>query len=304
MTTMHFIGCMQLSRLPMASLRRLSMAHTRSLSSSIHLSRHFSKDQGSNQQLPHIWPNPTGNPVYSKDQIESVTKTHHDPQSLSDQLALLSIKTIRSGFDFFSGYRFGQLTERKVYRRVLFLETIAGVPGFVAAILRHLHSLRRMERDHGWIHTLLQEAENERMHLLTFVHLYQPSLPLRLAVILSQGIFMNGFFLAYILSPRFCHRLVGYLEEEAVKTYTDVVVAIDDGRLPGFRTTPAPQIAKDYWKLGDSATVRDLFLSVRADEANHRDVNHTFGTLEPSDTNPFVVEEWMKKEKEMEKHSS
>lgn len=39
----------------------------------------------------------------------------------------------------------------------------AGVPGMVAGMLRHLHSLRRMERDHGWIHTMLEEAENERM---------------------------------------------------------------------------------------------------------------------------------------------
>ena len=31
---------------------------------------------------------------------------------------------------------------------------------------------------------------------------------------------MNMFFLAYLVSPRFCHRFVGYLEEEAVKTYT------------------------------------------------------------------------------------
>jgi hypothetical protein len=213
-------------------------------------------------------------------------------------LALLSIKALRSGFDFFSGYRFGQLTESKVYRRALFLETIAGVPGFVAAILRHLNSLRRMERDHGWIHTLLQEAENERMHLLTFGHLYRPGLPLRLAVILSQGIFMNGFFLAYILSPRFCHRLVGYLEEEAVKTYTDIIGAIDDGRLAGLRTAPAPQIAKDYWNLDDAATVRDLFLSIRADEAHHRDVNHTFGSMKPDDTNPYVVEQINKQQKD------
>lgn len=36
----------------------------------------------------------------------------------------------------------------------------------VAGMLRHLKSLRKMERDNGWINTLLQEAENERMHLV------------------------------------------------------------------------------------------------------------------------------------------
>lgn len=40
-------------------------------------------------------------------------------------------------------------------RRIIFLETVAGVPGMVAAMTRHLHSLRRMQRDYGWIHTLL-----------------------------------------------------------------------------------------------------------------------------------------------------
>jgi len=42
------------------------------------------------------------------------------------------------------------------------LETVAGVPGMVGAMARHLRSLRTMTRDHGWIHTLLEEAENER----------------------------------------------------------------------------------------------------------------------------------------------
>ncbi len=53
-------------------------------------------------------------------------------------------------------------------------------------MLRHLRSLRRMDRDHGWIHTLLEEAENERMHLLTFLKLRQPGPIFRLSVILTQ----------------------------------------------------------------------------------------------------------------------
>lgn len=54
-----------------------------------------------------------------------------------------------------------------------------GVPGSLAAMLRHLASLRRAQRDHGWIHTLLEEAENERMHLLVAVQLKQPGLAFR-----------------------------------------------------------------------------------------------------------------------------
>ena len=39
----------------------------------------------------------------------------------------------------------------------------------------------------------------------------------------SSGTFVNLFFLAYLISPKFCHRFVGYLEEEAVKTYTHCI---------------------------------------------------------------------------------
>ena len=100
---------------------------------------------------------------------------------------------------------------------------------------------------------------------------------------------MNGFFLAYIISPRFCHRFVGYLEEEAVKTYTDILKAIDQGKLVSFQNREAPEIAKSYWKLPPSATCRDLIMAVRADEANHRDVNHTFASISADETNPFIL---------------
>ena len=56
----------------------------------------------------------------------------------------------------------------------------------VAGMLRHMRSLRTMRRDHGRIHTLLEEAENERMHLLTFLQLAQPGLTFRSFVLLAQ----------------------------------------------------------------------------------------------------------------------
>jgi threonyl-tRNA synthetase len=87
-------------------------------------------------------------------------------------------------------------------------------------MLRHLRSLRLMRRDNGWINTLLEEAENERMHLLTFMEMRKPGPLFRASVIAAQGIMFNLLFVGYLLSPKFCHSLVGYLEEEAVKTYT------------------------------------------------------------------------------------
>ena len=102
----------------------------------------------------------------------------------------------------------------------------------VGGAVRHLHSLRLMKRDNGWIHTLLEEAENERMHLLTFIQLRQPGVVFRTAVLFTQGIVFNAFFAAYLLSPKTCHRFVGYLEEEAVKTYTHAIADLDAGKLP------------------------------------------------------------------------
>lgn len=95
----------------------------------------------------------------------------------------------------------------RLHQRIIFLETTAAVPGMVAATLRHLRSLRLMKRDSGWIHTLLEEAENERMHLMTFMTLRDPPIWLRALCLGAQGVFYNAFFLSYIISPRTCHRV-------------------------------------------------------------------------------------------------
>ncbi len=58
----------------------------------------------------------------------------------------------------------------------------------------------------GWIHTLLEEAENERMHLMIFLELRRPGLAFRTAVILTQWLFTISFSTAYFISPHLCHR--------------------------------------------------------------------------------------------------
>ena len=182
------------------------------------------------------------------------------------------------------------MTAEKWLIRFIFLESIAGVPGMVGGMVRHLHSLRKLRRDNGWIETLLEEAYNERMHLLTFLKLRQPGWFMRLMILGGQGVFFNGFFLSYLLSPRTCHRFVGYLEEEAVITYTRAIADIDNGKIPEWNTLPAPEIAINYWKMENGATVRDLLNYVRADEAKHREVNHTMANLaQEGDPNPFLI---------------
>lgn len=140
----------------------------------------------------------------------------------------------------------------------------------VASVLRHLRSLRLLKRDGGYIHLLLEEAENERMHLMTFMKVGEPSLFFRLCVLGAQGIFTNLFFLCYMLSPKYCHRFVGKLEEEACLTYTLAIQEVEAGRLPEWENMPAPRIAIDYWRLKEDAKMLDVLYAVRSDEAGHR----------------------------------
>jgi len=129
---------------------------------------------------------------------------------------------------------------------------------------------------HGYgpkIRTLLAEAENERMHLMTFIEIAQPNAFERYLVLIVQAIFWNFYFIIYVFFPRTAHRIVGYFEEEAVYSYTEYLKQIDDGDTPNI---PAPKIAIDYWKLSPDATLRDVVIAVRADETEHRDANHEF----------------------------
>ena len=192
-------------------------------------------------------------------------QVHHDPEDFSDRFALGFTKLLRFFADAFFARRYGH--------RAVVLETVAAVPGMVGGALQHLRCLRRIEDDRGWIRTLLDEAENERMHLMTFMHIAKPSVFERLIVLLAQGIFYNGFFLLYLISAKTAHRVVGYFEEEAVISYTEYLKGVDSGIYPNV---PAPQIAINYWKLPQTATLRDVIIAVRDDEAGHRDVNHDF----------------------------
>ena len=197
--------------------------------------------------------------------VTTVPAPHHEPDGLADRFALALTKLLRFFADTFFARRYGH--------RAVVLETVAAVPGMVGGALQHLRALRRMESDGGWIHTLLEEAENERMHLMTIIHIAKPSRLERLLVLVAQGVFYNLFFLLYLISSKTAHRVVGYFEEEAVYSYTEYLKAIDDGTIANVA---APQIAIDYWKLASDARLRDVIMAIRADEAHHRDVNHGF----------------------------
>jgi ubiquinol oxidase len=202
-----------------------------------------------------------------EEEHDALPQVHHQPDGLSDRFALAFTKLLRFCADTFFAKRYGH--------RAIVLETVAAVPGMVGAMFTHLSSLRRMKDDEGWIRTLLEEAENERMHLMTFIEIAKPTLFERLVILLAQWVFLVLFSMLYLCSPKTAHRVVGYFEEEAVTSYTLYLKEIDEGRSPNV---PAPLIARHYWKMPDEATLRDVVLLVRADEAHHRDINHGFSS--------------------------
>jgi ubiquinol oxidase len=191
--------------------------------------------------------------------------THYKPENFSDLVAFNFTKLLRFFADFFFKKRYGH--------RAVILETVAAVPGMVAGMLNHLKSLRTMQSDNGWIKTLLDEAENERMHLMTFIEIAKPSIFERFLVILVQGIFFNLYFVMYLFSPRTCHRIVGYFEEQAIVSYSEYLDEVENGNIENI---PAPQIAIDYWNLSKFSRLKDVIVAVRNDEMGHRDVNHDF----------------------------
>lgn len=222
-------------------------------------------------------------PTYETIDIQDIKVTHRAPDIFRDRLAYYSVKFIRNAFDLVTGYREKGMASKDWINRCVFLETVAGVPGMVGGMTLHLKSLVNMKEDSGLINHLLEEAENERTHLFIFLNYKQPGLFFRVSVALSQAAFWNLYFVAYLFSPKFCHRFVGYLEEEAVHTYSMFLKQLDDGILQDLAEQEIPLRARDYYQLPEQAKFRDLILAIRADESIHREMNHYFCDLGPNE---------------------
>lgn len=191
------------------------------------------------------------------------TQVHLQPECISDSAALCITRSLRFFADTFFRKRYGH--------RAVVLETIAAVPGMVGGMLAHFKSLRKMIDDGDFIRELLEEADNERMHLMTFIAIAKPSAFERFIIMAGQFLFGAFYTILYIFFKRTAHRMVGYFEEEAVFSYTEYLNEIDSGKIPN---TPAPEVAINYWGLDKSASLREVIEVIRDDEAGHRDRNH------------------------------
>ena len=153
-----------------------------------------------------------------------------------------------------------------------------------------------MQDDKGWIKILLDEAANERMHLMTFIKIAKPTFIERIIIMMAQFIFILMYLVIYLLSQRTAHRIVGYFEEEAVISYTEYLKEIEDGKIENIK---APEIAINYWNLPLNSRLKDVVEVIRDDEAGHRDVNHSFANIlnEKKSYNNIDAEDKKEKEK-------
>jgi ubiquinol oxidase len=190
---------------------------------------------------------------------------HHPVEGASDRFALAATRALVAIARVLFGRRYGN--------RAVALETIAAVPAMVAATLLHLKCLRRMIDDRGWVRTFMDEAENQRAHLMAFVALARPSAGERLLIVLGQGVFYNTYFLLYLISARTAHRVAGYLAEQSVAGYSHFLARIESGER---ENQPAPVSAVAYWNLSADARLDEMVLAMREDEAIHRDIHHAF----------------------------
>lgn len=284
------------ARLAVPAVRHFSAAptpptdsYTRLLSTAASGKQYTEEELADHQwrQQNHIW---------TKEELEirrqSATQLHV-PQTFSDQVMHTIMRSMYHSFNFITGYREDDPTPRSIEWRLIVLESVAGVPGFLAAMFRHFHSLRTLKRDHGMLYTLLEEAENERMHLLVCLKMFEAGAITRALVVTAQLSMTPFLMLSYTIKPQSMHRFVGYLEETAVQTYSNIVHHVET---PGtqlhaaWADLPAPAIAKNYWQLEPDAKWVDALKNMLADEAHHRDVNHTFASLPEGATNPFIHE--------------
>ena len=196
------------------------------------------------------------------------------PANLSDSFAFGMTKFFRFIADTFFAKRYGH--------RAVVLETVAGVPGMVAGVWMHLKSLRSMKTGYGeQIRSMLAEAENERMHLMFFIEIAKPNLFERFIVLIAQITFGFFYLFMYIFFTRTAHRMIGYFEEEAVRSYTDYLAMVQKGEV---ENVPAPELAIKYYKMKKDARLSDLITCVREDERHHSKVNHKYADGDTSYT--------------------
>lgn len=114
------------------------------------LVKHQERPHFKANSIPHPLGDHTGyqqNHIFTLEEIAEVKRDvwKHKPQSLGDKAANLVMYGLYNSFNFMTGYKADNPTTKAIEWRLIVLESVAGVPGFVAAAFRHFKSLRSLQ---------------------------------------------------------------------------------------------------------------------------------------------------------------
>ncbi|KAK7497595.1 hypothetical protein BaRGS_00011235 [Batillaria attramentaria] len=200
-------------------------------------------------------------------------KEHHEPHGPMERAAFQTAQFLRGLLDNIAGYEPVPVhAGKKIQKDVA--QAVSCVTTAQAARAQHVRSMWKGEPDNGWCRALLLESDNERVHLLTALKITHANRLVRMGIITLQSVVSPFSFIAYVMCPKYCHRLYEYLQEESIKIYTQCIEDIEEGSMDLWKNQVAPTIAKKYWHLKDDATVEDVLKAIRADEDKHRCTHH------------------------------
>jgi len=161
-----------------------------------------------NNSFPQFLAHATYNPA----ELENLPEVTIQPKTLSDKFAQFSVKAFTYPFEDLKKVfaNMGPETEKKVFRRLILFESLAVTPAMIAANYLHFKGVRSSKNYGDWINTLLGEAENEKIHLMTFLELYKPTFKNRLEAKIYHYLYRLYFATLYRISPRIAHKVIGY----------------------------------------------------------------------------------------------
>ena len=196
------------------------------------------------------------------------------PKIFSDFVALYIAKTFR-------------FSAKKVFAKyfiyyLLFLETFARSSSAAASQWIHLKCLQKVKYDRDWIKILTNQAENERIHLITIIEIIQPKLFVRLLIIFGQITYQILYLFLYIIFPRTAHRFIGYSREESARDYNNYLEHLENDVSLNIN---ASQISIKHWNLDSKAKLIDVVKLISKDKMNHATINHKVADTIDEDKN-------------------
>lgn len=194
--------------------------------------------------------------IWSEHSLHGVQLACMRPGSVADSAAYGATRFLTCSVDLVSWLTLSR--ERRWLRRLLFLSTISGAPG------RALAAAERHPSD-KWARALLSEAASERARLAILMEIRAPGPVSQTFIESGQALLSRCFSATRYALPRFCKWFGGYVEEEQVKAYTQLLEDIEAGAAPTFANAQASALACEHYGLPVGTSLREVISCMRAE---------------------------------------